>query len=205
MKRQALRANTASLSMAWDSGIRHPLVMALALAMALVLIPVGAQAIQVVNAIITDPGGINQATVDPTGDLHVAASDGSGKAAFTFGAAMPSMPPGNLATNRAIAIPPGKRLVITHISGSAQLPAGQSVALVQLLVSTDMGNAVHYFVPTRSAASATAVRYLFSQDTTIYADDEIKVYVVRSASADGASADVAVSGYLIDCSAATCT
>jgi hypothetical protein len=50
---------------------RQVTALVLGLLLAVVLLPFGAQAAQVVSAIITDPGG-NQATVDAQGNLHVA-------------------------------------------------------------------------------------------------------------------------------------
>jgi len=42
-----------------------------AILLAVVLVPVGAQAAQVVSAIITDPGGTNKARVDASGNLQI--------------------------------------------------------------------------------------------------------------------------------------
>jgi hypothetical protein len=51
---------------------RQLTALVVAVVLAVVLVPVGAQAAQVVSAIITDPGGTNKATVDAGGNLHVA-------------------------------------------------------------------------------------------------------------------------------------
>src|SRR6266700_2524916 len=53
---------------------RQVTAMAVAVLLAVVLVPVGAQAAQVVSAIITDPAGTNKAHVDASGNLQVAGS-----------------------------------------------------------------------------------------------------------------------------------
>jgi hypothetical protein len=55
------------------------------------------------------------------------------------------------------------------------------------------GTAVNHFVPSFTG-TLSRERFLFSQDTTIYADDEVKIVAVRSDGAGGASASVAISG-----------
>ena len=190
----------------------------IALLVMVALPPAVARAAQTVNAIITDPGGTNQATVDTDGSLHVAgavtvdpstpvtttSADDPGRKAFTTGSQLQGMSVGDLTADRTIDVPPGTRLVITHVSGSASLPAGQTLTLVQLLVFTNGEHAIHYFVPRFTGTLSGSDRYVFSQDTMIYADDELEIVLVRSASNSSGSADAGISGYLIDCSVDPC-
>ena len=74
MKRRRTRSTRMMSEPITGSGFttRQVTILVLALLLTIVIIPAGARAAQVVDAIITDPGGTNQATVDPDGNLHVA-------------------------------------------------------------------------------------------------------------------------------------
>lgn len=70
--RNRARPATGTLFPAPENITRQFVGLALVMIVAVLLIPVGVQAAQTVSAIITDPGGTNQATVDSNGSLSVA-------------------------------------------------------------------------------------------------------------------------------------
>ncbi len=188
---------------------RQVFVLIAVMVLAFALYPVGARAAQAVNAIITDPGGANEATVDAGGSLHTTSADDPGRMAFQQERIV-SIRSGAGASDRVhVNIPAGKRLVITHVSGHLVLPVGQKVIRVSLV--TTLGEPLldgHSFVPIFAGNSLSDVRdhFLFSQDTLIYADPPGFEFSWRRSDNSGPQADmlVAVSGYLIDCSVATC-
>jgi hypothetical protein len=136
---------------------RQLTAIAVAFALAIVLIPVGARAAQLVNAVITDPGGVNKATVDAGGNLHVAgavtvnsstpvavtSADDPGRMAFQ---AIRNISMAGALGVAFVDVPTGKRLVITYVSGELILLAGQT-ARVELQVEGP-GAGDHFFVPT---------------------------------------------------------
>lgn len=202
-------------------GLSNPQVVALAAAflIAVVLSPVGAQAAQTVSAIITDPDGTNQATVDADGDLQVGgtvgidssspvattSADDPGRMAFQEGGSL-SFVPGQARAQFAIVVPEGKRLVITHVSGDVLLPPGQRPIEISLVVSAG-GLITHSFVPTFTGTTTFLTDsdvFAFSQDTTIYANGQVNIAVDRNGAVGSASGRAAISGYLIDCSVAPC-
>jgi hypothetical protein len=186
-----------------------------------VLVPVGAQAAQVVSAIITDPGGANKAAVDAGGNLHVAGQvtvdssspvvitsrDDPGRAAFGDLEFL-DMDPGTRVANAFVDVPAGQRLVITHVTGDLVLPAvgGQTPVNVVLNFAPPAGSPSvdYHFVPSLIGTDVSGSHFAFSQETLLYVDDEFIISWIRSDTASTATADVSVSGYLIDCTAASC-
>jgi hypothetical protein len=196
----------------------------LAVLLAMVLLPVASAvaqpmgaAAQLLKVVITDPGGANQATVDMGGNLRIAgdvtvdsstpvattSSDDPGRMAFQSRSVVNISSGPGLA---AIAVPTGNRLVITHVSGSVDLPSGQRLIDVRLEASA-AGLATHHFVPSLTGTESGSGRpvFVFSQDTVIYHDqEELFISLFRSHLSGQLVAEVAVSGYLIDCSVAPC-
>jgi hypothetical protein len=76
MRRRTRSRGTTDLLSGSGFTPRQVTALVLAVLLAVVLVPVGAQAAQVVSAIITDPAGTNKAHVDASGSLQV--GDGSG-------------------------------------------------------------------------------------------------------------------------------
>jgi hypothetical protein len=135
---------------------RQLTTIAVAFALAIVLVPVGAKAAALINTVITDPGGVNKATVGADGNLHVsgnvsvantpsvAASQSGdwsvGLAAGTVVGSMPGLPFQKLVAAADLdairllvpitGIPDGKQLLVTHISGdlTCSLDEGQAFA-----------------------------------------------------------------------------
>ena len=194
---------------------RQVTAMAVAFLLAVLLVPVGAQAAQVVNAIITDPGGTNQATVDADGNLSISGevtadphdpvaimrADDPGRTAFQRQVLLSTNVSGDI---ELVDVPANRRLVITYVSGTARLPSGQSVSF-SLEVNAG-GYAEHAFVPTFLHADGQGNDvFAFTQDTMIYASGQVSVRFFRSPPGPGqALAAVSLSGYLIDCSVAAC-
>ena len=188
----------------------------LGLLFAIIVVPVGAQAAQVVSA-ITDPGGINQATVDADGNLSVAgnvtvdsstpvgvtSADDPGRMAFTDQRLITILS-GSFSAIATIDVPAGKRLVITHVSGEIVLPTGQRPRTIALNVHTGGSNAVHRLVPTFTAPTPIHDYFAFSQNAMIYAEDQFTYEVLRNTTGGEADAFVQISGYLIDCEVAAC-
>jgi hypothetical protein len=217
--RHRTRSTSKNLLAAPQYNTRQFVALALAMILAVLLIPVGVQAAQVVNAIITDAEGVNQATVDADGDLSVAgnvtvdsttpvdvtSTDDPGRMAFQrtfFG----EWADGNPFASAVFDVPKGKRAVITYVSGNIKLPAGQQ--LLDLTLSNGAG-LDHFFVPTLIATTGRD-HFSFSQETTIYAGGAAccSAQVVFTAQRDAffptGDFEVSVSGYLIDCSVAAC-
>ncbi len=199
---------------------RQVTAVVVAVLVATVLLPVGAQAAQLLNVAITDPGGVNQATVDSGGNLHVSGEvtlDSSAPVAVTsaddpereaFQAeVLITITPGETGGGANIDVPAGKRLVITHLSGEVKLPAGQE--LIRVVLSTTGGEGdvvvVHHFVPTPTGTIGVEDVFAVSQETVIHDDGpQFLVSVTRNTNVDTGTAIVAVSGYLVDCSIAPC-
>jgi hypothetical protein len=217
--RRRTRSTKGNLLPAPENNTRQFVALVLAMILATLLVPVGVQAAQVVEAIITDAEGVNQAAVDAGGNLHVAGevsldsstpvavttTDDPGRTDFQttfFG----EWADGNPFASDDFSVPQGKRLVITYVSGNLKLPAGQQ--LLDLTLSNGAG-LDHFFVPTRIATTGRD-HYSFSQETTIYVGGAAccSTQVVFTAQRDDffptGEFEVSVSGYLIDCSVAPC-
>jgi hypothetical protein len=106
-------------------------------------------------------------------------------------------------------IPAGMRLVITHVSGSFNLPTGQTPFQIRLLAYNTItgGSFINFFVPTLTGVQSPGHDFFaFSQDTTIFADGpSFRIDVSRSEVVEAGDADVSVTGYFIACSAAPCS
>jgi hypothetical protein len=202
--RRRTRYSSQDLLPAPEHNTRQFIPLALAMILAVLLIPVGVQAAQTVSAFITDSGGVNQATVDVEGNLHVAAHD---PARVEFHHTEPQLvESGHDRVTTTIDVPDGKRLVLTFVSGRAAVPTGQTLVDAHVSVGTE-GNptpAVHHLVPSLQGGTAAFDVFAFAQEMEIPADGTFQVVVERFPSAGVAQIDVAVSGYLIDCSVAAC-
>ncbi len=71
MRRRTRSRGTTDLLSGGGFTARQVTALVVAILLAVVLVPVGAQAAQVVSAIITDPGGTNKARVDASGNLQI--------------------------------------------------------------------------------------------------------------------------------------
>lgn len=202
MRRRTRSMGTKELVGDSGSAGRQTAFLVLALLIAGLLAPVGAQAAKLVSAVITDPGGVNQAMVDAAGNLHTTSADDPGRMVLQRDVVIP-INPGATVGFAEIGVPEGKRLVITHVSGGVSLPTGQEPREIALIAVAG-GRAFHFFVPAFTATDAALDFFAFSQETTIYADDPVAISVARNAAAGDGRAGVSISGYLVDCSAAPC-
>ena len=81
--------------------------------------------------------------------------------------------------------------------------AGSSPTWASVVPEHPRSHAEHAFVPTITT-NDSGDRFLFSQDTLIYTDNQFRIDARRDANDISAGGNVAVSGYLIDCSVAAC-
>jgi hypothetical protein len=110
-----------------------------------------------------------------------------------------------------IPVPENQRLVITTFSGQVSLPTGQALNEVALgTISPNSGSEpiFHEFVPTH-VNSPGSERFTFVQDAVIFVDatdfpGDGQVLIVGNDGTGSAQALIAVTGYLIDCSAGPC-
>jgi hypothetical protein len=210
--RHRTRSTKGNLFLAPQGDTRQFVALVLAMVLAVLLVPVGVQAAQTVNAFITDPGGVNQATVDADGNLSVSGdvtvndstpvvvsrADDPGRMAFAD-SGFTGFEPGDSVAFAFFDVPDGKRLVITYVSGSVLLSTGQVVREIRLVSSlTPPHGTVHRFVPIETNPGF----FVFTQNTTIHADGEFQFEVHRSPNIGAGNVDVHISGYLIDCLAA---
>jgi hypothetical protein len=102
----------------------------------------------------------------------------------------------------SIVVPPNKRLVIETVTARGPMPGGQSAAF-DLLVWTD-GFPHEFFVPTRyvgtNMGGIQGDHYYGSEAVRIYADggSEVRAVFTRSGFTGSASADISISGHLVD-------
>ena len=101
-------------------------------------------------------------------------------------------------------VPSGKRLVVEHVSGSAELPTGQTVELqINYFVrNSTIGDAkgLHYFAPHHNQADGAQDRYVLSQPAKIYASQEsgLSVTAQRNSATGTAYVSMNISGYVED-------
>jgi hypothetical protein len=205
---------------------RQITALVIAILTAVVLVPVGAQAAQVVNAIITDPGGVNKAHVDASGNLQVGGTvgidpssntvsvdsstalavtsvDDAGRMAFQHDTSA------DFAVNQfealaSFTVPRGKRLVIRYFSAVGSVPVGQTIAIVEITTQVAGESVPHYAVPVPTGSNGLADFFAVGQDTTLYADGVVDFRVDRTDDTGAGGIVLSVSGYLIDCSVAPC-
>ena len=97
-------------------------------------------------------------------------------------------------------VPAGKRLVMEYVSAIVNVPSGQKVA-VWVNANQGSGPVSHYVVPTSLGAfNQLTETFAVGQLTRIYADPSTQVDVVvdRNAGVGFTSANVSVSGYLVN-------
>jgi hypothetical protein len=212
---------------------RQLTAIAVAFALAIVLAPVGARAAQFVSSIITDPGGVNQATVDRGGNLHVAGTmsvdsstpvsvsvddttpvsvtslDDPGRHPFEATAGDTFESVGEFAIADFPLVPAGKRLVLEYVSVLARIPSGQR--LLQVELTPLASNAIHLLpAPTFTGTGAITPlldHYVTSQDLRLYVagNSQLRVVAERDSTLGHGTLLVSISGYLIDCSASPCS
>src|SRR5262245_47004421 len=154
------------------------------------------------------------ATVDTNGDLHVAGSltldnsdpihvtstDDPGRLAFHHIASL--LIPDNSNTAAVVVdVPDPYRLEITDVSSLIRMPIGQDA--FQLILESTAG--FHAMVPVSSGTIGGTDRFVASEDTLFFADDEVVIEFDRSDTTNIARATVGINGYLIDCGAAACS
>jgi hypothetical protein len=189
---------------------RHLTIMFVALVVGAVVIPASAwAAVSFSNVAITDPGGVNRATVDAHGNLQTKVNgmaDSPGRSAFhvTLGVHFSDQSP--FGTNPAITVPSGKRFVIRDVNIYASVAPGQRVPDAVLNVGDSTGHTFsHAFLLSFvGAETASGTDALVSQtQTMIYAGagTQVKALAIRSASTGTGSVTFTLSGDLINCGA----
>jgi hypothetical protein len=200
----------------------------LAVLLTVVLYPVGARAMALINVLITDPTNTaNQAHVDGNGSLQVAGNvgltgtptvgldptanvvrDADEPARQVFQTTVhPTLVNNASSGSDAFTVPRGKRLAIQFVSAEVALPTGQSPE--ELVVDTTVNGvfAGHVFAPTFTATlGGSSDRFVLSQETSIYADPgtTVTVELFRNSSSGNDAAAVSLSGHLVSCLAAPC-
>jgi hypothetical protein len=98
------------------------------------------------------------------------------------------------------AVPPGKRLVIEHVSGSATLSTFEHVDMMAVFDPT--AAAAHTLVPTAMPRGDSFVNHSFSQPMRAYISDagaqDLAVVVNRMAPGPYRNANMTIVGYLVD-------
>jgi hypothetical protein len=198
-------------------GIKQVTALIVAMALAVILLPVGARAASaLINVVITDPGGTNKAKVDSSGHLQVAgkvavdsstpvlvtSADDPGREAFRF-SDLDFGSEGFLASI-GFTVPSGKRLVIQFVSMFAELPSGQQLTDASIQVTP--GPFSYFLVPTFTGTSGLTDTFAVSQDLTVYANagDFVSLSARRNLTADTFTLRGSASGYLINCNTAAC-
>jgi hypothetical protein len=146
--------------------------------------------------------------IDSTLPIATTSMDDPGRTAF-LDQVEPTFHQGSEQAGAVMDIPEGKRLVITHVSGSARMPSGQDLigaALIMQLDGADLPT-IHHLVPIFTGIDQTgAPLFVFSQDMLSYVDGpDIDIALTRDTITGGGFARLAVSGYLIDCMVAPCS
>ena len=111
-----------------------------------------------------------------------------------------SVSEGNAVGSESMAIPPGKQLVVEHVSAVVSLPIGQKVIRVGVKTELSGSGLVEHFLPATLQGTQTADRDIFiaSQQTRLYADPQLIVTFERDDFSGNASSEFAISGYLVD-------
>jgi hypothetical protein len=163
-----------------------------AILLAVVLVPVGAQAAQVVSAIITDPAGTNKAHVDASGNLQVGGTVNVGNTANVNVANTTSVQP---------AIPAGAFSVVLTTTGAGQLvsgpdPAGTNYAITSVTfrnegASPELGTLDAFYGATTADCLSGAYQIVFGPRAVIPAGDTVHLsfpqpFVMTAATAGAA-------------------
>jgi hypothetical protein len=95
----------------------------------------------------------------------------------------------------SFAVPAGKQLVIEYVSASGSVPSGES-----LMYSVTTGSVQHFIPATQQALDLYRVFFIAGQQTRIYAEPgtTVIVGVLRTGSGGDASANISISGSLVD-------
>lgn len=90
-------------------------------------------------------------------------------------------------------VPPGKRLVVEYVEGSAQAPDGQKPALLLLAPAPGWGNIIY-------DAEQRGVSYTFHQTVRIYygPDEDVVMRAYRNRGDGDAYCFFTIHGYLVD-------
>jgi hypothetical protein len=154
--------------------------------------------LQVSGEVGIDPAG-NTVSVDSSTPLSVSTIDDAARQAFEEAGTV------GFATSVAtleFTVPEGKRLVIEFASFSVDIPTGQQV--LEFRIQTRRVG--HLLVPSSTGAFFGSDHFVASQDLRLYADGGTTVQLVgrRGTNTGAGVMYAAVSGYLIDCTAAPC-
>jgi hypothetical protein len=196
-------------------GARQAAIIIAALALGLLLVPVGAQAARFVEVLITDPGGVNQAAVDGTGALKVAGevnvTNSSSSPVATRDVENPARNPFQRAflvtfsptetqKSDTFTVPSGKRLVIEQISVDGFVASGQKVRAALLAnTNSDLATFGVEMVPQGSFPGQGDV-FVGNEHLRVYADPGTTVFVTlrRNDGTGDGRFEVGLSGYLVD-------
>ena len=98
------------------------------------------------------------------------------------------------------AVPAGKSLVLTHVSGYLVLPPNQPIRHVALLLSTAENELTLYLNELRSVTAGSFTRTTIAQpvDVVTAAGDEIEVHALREVATGTMTGAVVLYGYLVD-------
>jgi hypothetical protein len=140
--------------------------------------------------------------VDSSTPVSTTSADDPERRAFQFSGTGQSSA---LSETAPVSVPSGMRLVITSVSGSADLPAGQDLIEVDLgIISPHAGNvpfANPAIVPVHTGVDAFGdEHFIFAGETSLYADQDFNIGFVRNSDAGLAGFIFTITGYLIDCS-----
>ena len=139
-------------------------------------------------------------TVDSSTPISTTSADDPGRRAFQFSG---SGQWAALAVTAAVNVPADMRLVITSVSGSVDLPAGQDLLEVNLaIVDPHSGNvpfSTPAIVPDHTGIDAFGhEHFVFAGETTAFADDDFNLALLRNTDAGIGEFVFTVAGYLID-------
>jgi hypothetical protein len=99
-----------------------------------------------------------------------------------------------------VAVPPGKRLVVEFVSVHGNVAAGRTL-LVQMSTFGSVGEVFHEIALTGPRPLGNDI-YTASQPVRVYAEEQLTLRAVHSASASTlqSSVSVGISGHLVDAS-----
>jgi hypothetical protein len=158
MRRRTRSTNTRDGLVGSGFSTRQLTALVVTVLLAVVLVPVGAQAAQMVSAIITDPGGTNKANVDAGGHLQIGGEVTVGNQA---GSPVPVSPQGTTMVEGSVAAQPalaGTSLADTLILDPAHgntdsgkffgqnFSSSETLALTSLTVDNFLGTAADVII-----------------------------------------------------------
>jgi hypothetical protein len=198
-------------------------VLFVSLFIAVVAVPVGATAAQLLNVTITDPEGTNQASVDTDGDLHVEVGNTSlpvqfqGTGRFEHVPAEPfrmkgiiGLEVGESFDGTKVQVPAGKMFVAEHVAAIVNVPPGQKA---EISIGVTEANKLYVYTPILHYQVTTS--FSSSPDDLLHANEEITIYAGAAGPAEvefgcirmdpGSSSpsgfaicDILLTGYLVD-------